>query len=455
MNKRLFFAVLLLPFFAGAQNLVMNGRIKMGTMGFAQQRFLRFDTNPKQHFIPLETVKLPDGGHALKMTSPYSESSTITTRQFPLKNKTKYTIRVKMRSTDPGSVRVSVCSIVNKWRMFNAYYTVGQEWKEYEYHFTTGPKDGNGFFYHINITAKSLNGDFFVRDLELFETSSNTENGLQFAADVKEPVLETTQKTLEWNVPVYAWNGTGKSFKGNVTVTAQEQFFPEKTHKVQVPVELAPGECKVFPVKFTTDYGCYEITEKCSEASRCVPAYQGVMGKYTAKKLDFDKDFSIGIVGGLYINKPAKVLHTTCWSEPEKLLEFLAKMGCRMFRELGNGIESTSWALMEPEEGKWDFSYLDYRLRLFEKYKIEPVPCVGAAYCYGHPSWQPVGFPKWIREASIPAKRVKYNWPQAKHTAVPPLDKWRAYASKLTAHAKGRIRYYEIFNEPNGYLPPE
>ena len=54
--------------FAGAQNLVMNGNFKMGTMGFAQQRALRFDTNPGQKYIPIETVKLPDGGFALKIT---------------------------------------------------------------------------------------------------------------------------------------------------------------------------------------------------------------------------------------------------------------------------------------------------------------------------------------------------------------------------------------------------
>ena len=91
MNTRLFLAILLLPIFAGAQNLVFNGNFKMGTVGYAQQRALRFDTNPKQHYVPIETVKLPDGSYALKITSPYTESSTISTRQFPLKNKTKYT----------------------------------------------------------------------------------------------------------------------------------------------------------------------------------------------------------------------------------------------------------------------------------------------------------------------------------------------------------------------------
>ena len=72
-------------------------------------------------------------------------------------------------------------------------------------------------------------------------------------------------------------------------------------------------------------------------------------------------------------------------------------------------------------------------------------------------TWQSYGFPKWVRDASTPIKKqAKYNWSQvAGHVAVPPLDKWKRYAGKLTAYAKGRIKYYEIFNEPNGYLPAE
>ena len=462
MNTRLFLAILLLPIFAGAQNLVFNGNFKMGTAGYAQQRALRFDTNPKQHYIPIETVKLPDGSHALKITSPYTESSTISTRQFSLKNKTKYTMRVKMRSTVPTAVSIMIYSMTNNWHQFRSRYQIGSEWKEFVFHFNTGSKNVKGYFYHVDFSMK-FKGELFIRDLEVFESSSNAANGIQFAADVKEPVLETTEKKLEWSVPVYAWNGTEKPFKGNVTVTAQEQFFKEKSHKAELPVELAPGECKVFPVKFTTDYGCFVITEKCSEASRCVPAYQGVIGKYTAKKLDFEKDFCIGLNGGPGIIKTAASPErsTVVWNAgSEKILEFYSKAGCRLLRDFDFGHASTGWALMEEKEGEWDFTHCDYVLDLYKKYNIEPLACVGGEGCLQHKSthqnWRSLTFPKWIRDASTPVKPAKYNWSWVGgNSAVPPLDKWKRYVSKLTAHAKGRIKYYEVLNEPNGYLPAE
>ena len=463
MKKALFTLALCIGILAGAQNLVFNGNFKMGTTGYAQQRALRFDTNPKQHYVPIETVKLPDGSHALKITSPYTESSTISTRQFSLKNKTKYTMRVKMRSSVPTAVSIMIYSMFNNWHQFRSRYQIGSEWKEFVFHFNTGTKNVKGYFYHVDFSMK-FKGELFIRDLEVFESSSNAENGIQFAADVKEPVLETTEKKLEWSVPVYAWNGTEKPFKGNVTVTAQEQFFKEKSHKAELPVELAPGECKVFPVKFTTDYGCYVITEKCSEASRCVPAYQAVIGKYTAKKLDFDKDFCIGLNGGLGITKTTtrpELSTVVLNAGPEKILEFLAKAGCRLLREWCGGIGSTVWAQMEEEEGRWDFTHCDYVLDLYKKYNIEPLACVGGMACLQRyasahtQSWNPFTFPKWVRDTSTPVKLVKYNWPQIKHSDVPPLDKWKRYVSKLTAHAKGRIKYYEVFNEPNGYLPAE
>ena len=467
MNTKLFAALLALPLLAGAQNLVMNGNFKMGTMGYAQKRELRFDTNPDQQYIPIETLKLPDGGYALKITSPYTETSTIYTRQFPLKNKTKYTLRVKMRSTAPVRVKQVISSMFNNWHGYVSHHKVGTEWKEIVYHFNTNSKNVNEFFYHIDFSVPKFKGELFIRDLELYETSSNVENGIQFAADVREPVLETTQKALEWSVPVYAWNGTEKPFKGNVTVSAQEQFFPKKSHKAEVPVELAPGECKVFTVNFKTDYGCYEITEKSSGSSRCVPAYQAVIGKYTAKELDFEKDFCIGINGGLGINKTINNpdFSTRVYNDgPEKILEFLSKAGIRMLREHDGGIESTAWAQMEEKEGEWDFRHLDRTLDLYKKYNLEPLAVVGRAHCIQHnlskhqKSWMSYGFPKWIRDASTPVKHAKYNWTSSLvvgHTAVPPLEKWKIYADKLTAHAKGRIRYYEIFNEPNGFLSAE
>ena len=208
MNAKLLFAALLLPVLAGAENLVMNGNFKMGTMGFAQRRAMRFDTNPKQHYIPIETVKLPDGGYALKITSPYEEKSTICSRQFSMKNKTIYTLRVKMRSTVPVKISSLTYSMFNNWHQFRASYEVGTEWKEYVSHFNTGSKKVEGYFYHVDFYTGKFKGELFIRDLEIFETSSNAENGIQFAADVKEPILETTEKTLEWSVPVYAWNGS-------------------------------------------------------------------------------------------------------------------------------------------------------------------------------------------------------------------------------------------------------
>ncbi len=466
MNIRLLSAAVLLPFLAVAENLILNGDFKMGSMGYAQRRLLRFDTNPKQHYIPLEIVKLPDGGHALKITSPYNESSTVSARQFALKSNTKYTMRLKMRSTSPASISFDLyCRSNNYDRLNSPRYQIGTDWKEYVWHFTTGSRSLEGFFYHLNMELRYFKGEMFIRDISLSADDAGAENGLQFAADVKEPVLDTKQKKLEWSVPVYAWNGTKNPFKGNVTVTAQEQFFPERSHKVQLPVELAPGESKVFTVKFTTGYGCYEITEKCAKASRCVPAYQAVIGKYTAKKLDFSKDFCIGINGGLEIIKTSDCpeLSTRAMNAgPEKKFEFFAKMGCRIIRDIETAVDPTAWSLLEAEPGKWDYRHLDYSLDLYQKYNIELFACVGRMYCrernvskqrrsYSYP-----GFPQWIYDVSIPVKTAKYNWAStAGSVYVPPLDKWRIYANRLTSRAKGRIKFYEIFNEPNGYLPAE
>ena len=137
-------------------------------------------------------------------------------------------------------------------------------------------------------------------------------------------------------------------------------------------------------------------------------------------------------------------------------------MGCRLIRDIATDIDPTAWVMMEIQPGKWDYRHLDHSLSLYQKYNIEILACVGRMYYADRNaskqrrSYSLPGFPQWAYDASTPIKQVKYNWPRkAGSIQVPPIDMWRAYADHLTAHAKGRIKYYEVFNEPNGYLPAE
>jgi hypothetical protein len=90
------------------------------------------------------------------------------------------------------------------------------------------------------------------------------------------------------------------------------------------------------------------------------------------------------------------------------------------------------WAHLEPQPGKWDFSILDKYVSFAEQHNVEILLPLAMS-------------PNWA--SSRPEEKASYSL----GNAAPPrnLDDWRNFVRTVGARYKGRIRYYEIWNEPN------
>ncbi|MCB1211142.1 MAG: beta-galactosidase, partial [Verrucomicrobiales bacterium] len=83
----------------------------------------------------------------------------------------------------------------------------------------------------------------------------------------------------------------------------------------------------------------------------------------------------------------------------------------------------TSWGAVEPEEGRWTFAALDAQMDYLE----------AQGFSFGGIL---MGSPKW-------------NTKDAPGTLpVNNLAAWSRYVSAVVGHAKGRIKYWEVWNEP-------
>lgn len=93
---------------------------------------------------------------------------------------------------------------------------------------------------------------------------------------------------------------------------------------------------------------------------------------------------------------------------------------------------AVSWSRLEPSRGQWDFKRLD-------KY-------VAMAGLTGVNLLLPLGLsPAWA--SARPAERSAY---QPGNAAEPlRIEDWRNYVRTVAERYKGRIRYYELWNEPN------
>jgi Ricin-type beta-trefoil lectin domain-like/Glycosyl hydrolases family 39 len=92
----------------------------------------------------------------------------------------------------------------------------------------------------------------------------------------------------------------------------------------------------------------------------------------------------------------------------------------------------TTWSLLEPRKGQWDFTVLDRFVNEAQARNKEVILTLGQS-----PTW-----------ASARPGDVSYNGAGA--PAEPRnIQDWRDYVSTVANRYRGRIKYYEIWNEPN------
>lgn len=91
-----------------------------------------------------------------------------------------------------------------------------------------------------------------------------------------------------------------------------------------------------------------------------------------------------------------------------------------------------TWAYVEKQKGKWDFQLLDQYVSLAQTSQAEVVLVLGLS-------------PEWA--SARPNEDSAYK----KGAAAEPrnIRDWKNYVRQLATRYKGKVRYYEIWNEPN------
>lgn len=92
---------------------------------------------------------------------------------------------------------------------------------------------------------------------------------------------------------------------------------------------------------------------------------------------------------------------------------------------------AVSWERLEPAQDAWDFRRLDTLVNLAEQHGVEPMLTLGIT-------------PRWA--ASRPDEKFVYGY----GGNSPPRDMrdWEDYVRTVATRYKGRIRYFELWNEP-------
>nr|WP_315496540.1 glycosyl hydrolase [uncultured Rhodoferax sp.] len=90
------------------------------------------------------------------------------------------------------------------------------------------------------------------------------------------------------------------------------------------------------------------------------------------------------------------------------------------------------WPSIQPSKEKWDFAKLDLLIGLSQITKVEPLLPLGLT-------------PRWA--SSRPNEKSAYGEGMAAEPAS--MEDWKQYIRTVANRYKGKIKYYEIWNEPN------
>jgi len=118
--------------------------------------------------------------------------------------------------------------------------------------------------------------------------------------------------------------------------------------------------------------------------------------------------------------------------DPVKTYPHAAQLGVKWARC------QTGWARTEKTRGQYDFGWLDEVVDGLLKIGIQPWFNLG----YGNPLYTPQ------------ADATAVGWVPVFDEAA--MDGWKKFTAKIAEHFKGRVRHYEIWNEPNitGFWKP-
>ncbi|MHB1188810.1 glycosyl hydrolase [Thiobacillus sp.] len=95
-------------------------------------------------------------------------------------------------------------------------------------------------------------------------------------------------------------------------------------------------------------------------------------------------------------------------------------------------LPETHWFSLEPRQGEWKFDKLDIAMRLMESRGVDVLLTLGET-----PTWA----------SSNPSRKGSYVYGQS--AAPRRLADWENYVRTVAQRYRGRIRHYELWNEPS------
>ncbi|MBI4979206.1 MAG: hypothetical protein HZC28_17120 [Spirochaetes bacterium] len=458
------------------RNLFQNSSFEIGFEEYALTRGLYMrgrDANNNEPRQPvLDTAEKMHGNASLRLDNPDGDAMLFSSRDIHITPGKEYTLSGWFK-TDGGIkvVSLSILSIISSGARKNAttWSEVGGEWKRMSVTFTAAP---NHEYYTLQIgniaegygkqppPTRNQAGTMWIDGIQLTEGKSSKYEPDDFEIGLALTTNRYYAYTPDepYMVSFRALNNTSSDTEVKFRYTIEDCYFNKTVRTGETAVMTLAGNstgtiaAEINPKRYGLFVLNYELVN--AKTGVVLDAYSfdyAVIGNIMAAPAP--KGFTTGGQMNFRANwfaqswatQPTLVYYGATIDET---YDFIANVGDRWFRCWDFG-----WGHNEVNEGNYEWQVLDRQIEELTKRGMRIVASFDTLIVdEKNPQSIYAHVPKWAQE--------RYGVTDTKGTmkcrvSVPPVEIWARYFTECVKRYKGKVRAYEIFNEPNLWLSPE
>lgn len=443
------FLGMLFPLAAG--NQLVNGKFELGLSGYilGDARLLKE--------IPHRLTPYEDG-FALTFDAELEERVALYLPEVRMTPGVEYEFSFMAKSSIPAlpvivSEYVRVGGSVGSAGKFFPTFT--DRWQRYTFRYQSGQLPWGGF----RIVRDHYAGDRAVSvslaDLR-FGPVEGADETPELAAGFEWDRLDRRVAPGEELTVVCRFRNAGKATRrGKLSWQLTNTLYNRVTHRNEIAFEAKPGASAMeFKLKVPAENGVYRLEGEAEGVALTGVVKFGVIPRARVKSGELPVD--------LGVNSPFTAAARHSVSDAE--MAFYADFGLSFIRVWDNG-PPFIWRELEPEDGKFRWEPTDRLVEAVRRAGMETLPVLGGMF-FTYPDMKPFGekeprghaLPLWLYEKG-PIVPCPPNMPQftraGRKTVLPSLHDWERMVRAVGERYRGRIRYYEVMNEPNLCLTPE
>ncbi len=453
------------------RNLLRSSSFETGFEWYSLMRGIYLDdgkTDPVYLPPVIDSAEKHHGAASLRIDNPDGDSWRLSSNDIALSPGASYTLSFWMKASVPGMmVRAALIGRENNdWSNPGKTFTLTNEWKHYEAAIAV-PANHSYYFLAISNQAdgrKGWGGTLWIDAAQLVEGTDGTYKPPEIEVGVvkSSPRYYTLSAAEDYPVIFKMRNNGTTPREVKVKYSVYDEYFERTALTSETPVVSAAADS-------TTDITVSTISPKLR--GKFILTFDAVDAKSGDVLGSGDLDFAVidavrrtTPVEGFTVCGQFSVCadwFTVGWANrqtwyalgcsPAEQFDYRMDMGDRWVRLWGGGRGDLSMGLVEPEEGKFEWTSVDKFVDEGMRRGMRFMGTLGSTLIVEEKGADKryEGAPKWIQDRF----GLKPSAGSMKATVcLPSIEVWKSYVAACVTRYKGKITHWEVFNEPNLWM---